>query len=97
MTDTVTATGYLVIAAVRSRYGQQEVREAKPRRITQKRPQLYTDEIAVKISVRVPSAAFGPFRAEAVIDVPAELIAENNVQVTAQEPDRITEGDYVGG
>jgi hypothetical protein len=86
MTDTVTATGYVVLKAVRSRYGKQEVREAKVAKVTQSRPSMGTDEIAVKLSIRVPIAAFGPFAASAVIDVPAELIAENNVEVEAQEP-----------
>jgi hypothetical protein len=86
MTDTVTATGYIVLEAVRSRYGKQEVRDAKVRKVTQARPGLSTDQIAVKLQIRVPAAAFGPFQAAAVIDVPAELIAENNVEVQAEEP-----------
>lgn len=87
MGETVQATGYLVIQGIRNRHGKQEVGSAKARRITQSRPQMGTDEIAVKLSVRVPAAAFGPFAASAVIDVPAELVADNNVEVTAGEPD----------
>lgn len=97
MTETVKATGYLVIRATRSRHGTQDVISAKIGRTTQSRPAMSGDEIAVKISVSVPTAAFGPFKAEATIDIPAELIAENNVQVTAQEPESFTEGNYVGG
>jgi hypothetical protein len=84
MAETVTATGYVVLEGVRSRYGKQEVREGKVRRVTAGRPTLHTDEIAVKLSIQVPVAAFGPFQASAVIEVPEDLIAANNVEVVAE-------------
>lgn len=87
MTETVAAIGYVVVQGVRSRYGKQEVREAKVRRVTQSRPSLGTDEIAVKLAVRVPVAAFGPFEAAAVVDIPEDLVAANNVEVTAENPE----------
>lgn len=87
MSDTVEATGYVVVQGIRSRYGKQEVRSARVRRITQSRPRLGTDEIAVKLAVRVPVAAFGPFEAAAVVDIPEDLVAANNVEVTAENPE----------
>lgn len=86
MSDTVEATGYLVVLGERSSYGAQNVIRAKVRRITQGRPLMVTDEIAVKLTVRVPAAAFGPFKAAAVIEVPEDLVAEPIVEVTVEDP-----------
>jgi hypothetical protein len=42
---------------------------------TTRRPdQLEPGAVAVKLTVRLPRAAFDPLQPEAVIDVPAELI-----------------------
>lgn len=84
MGETVKATGYLVFEGIRSRYGKQGVTQGKLRRVTQSRPSMTTDEIAVRITVEVPAAAFGPFQAEATVVVPEELV-QNGVTVEAIE------------
>lgn len=84
MAETVTATGYVVVKGIRARYGDHDVRSGKALRVTAGRPTLHTDEIAVKLSIKVPVAAFGPFEAAAVVEIPEDLIAANNVEVVAE-------------
>lgn len=71
----VTATAYLTVQGIRSRHGDKTVRQAKITRITQSRPSsLALDQIAVRVMVQLPSAAFEPLRPEALIVVPEEMI-----------------------
>ena len=75
MNETVDATGYLILRGVRSRYGDKSVHTAKFGRTVQSAPgRLERDDVAVKITVRLPSAAFDPLRPEALVIVPEELV-----------------------
>lgn len=83
----VNATGYLVVEGVRARYGNKSVTEAKTVRITKGKPSTLTaDQIAVKVTIRLPAKAFDALQPEAVILVPEELI-QQPVEVQAVNPE----------
>lgn len=85
MSGTVDATAFLTVEGTRSRYGDKSVRSAKVARVTQGRPaQLSADQVAVRVTVRLPIAAFDPLRPDALIVVPEELI-QRPVEVEATE------------
>lgn len=74
MSETVDATGYLVIEGWRNRVSGR-VLTAKTVRLTQGKPaSLMVDQVAVKVTVRLPAKAFDALQPEAVIIVPEELI-----------------------
>jgi len=84
--DYVDATAYLTIEGERSRYGSKGVLRAKVARTTQGKPATLTaDQIAVKVTVRMPARAFDALQPEAVIIVPEELV-QQPVEVEAVEP-----------
>jgi hypothetical protein len=85
--EMVDATGYLVVEGARTRWSPYRVSVAKIGRVTQKKPTtLHADEIAVKVTIRLPAKAFDALQPEAVILVPEELI-QHPVQVEAVDPD----------
>lgn len=85
MSGTVEATAYLTVEGTRSRYSDKSVTAAKVTRVTKGRPaQLSADQVAVRVTVQLPAAAFDPLRPEAMIVVPEELI-QRPVEVEATE------------
>lgn len=86
--DTVEATGYLIVEGRRSRYsGATLYDQGRVAALRTKKPaQLLTDQVAVKVTVRVPKAAFEPLTPEAVIEVPEELV-QHRVEVVAEPQD----------
>ncbi|OBJ24624.1 hypothetical protein [Mycobacterium sp. 1245801.1] len=85
MSETVDATAYLTVEGTRWRHGTKQVRDAKVVRVTQGRPaQLTADQVAVRVTVRLPVEAFDPLRPEALIVVPEELV-QRPVEVEATE------------
>lgn len=58
---------------------------ARVQRVTQERPgKVAAGCIVVKIRLRIPAEAWEPFRPEAVIDVPADLV-QHPVEVVAED------------
>lgn len=89
MSDTVDATGYIVVEAKRANYGYvgrpREVREAKLVKVLRSKPaELVGDQVAVKVTIRLPKSAFEALSPEAVIEVPEDLV-QKPVEVTARE------------
>jgi hypothetical protein len=85
MSETIDATAYLTLEGTRSRYGAKSVRTAKVVRVTQGRPaQLTVDQVAMRVTVRLPAAAFDPISPEALVVVPDELI-QRPVEIEATE------------
>jgi hypothetical protein len=89
---TVDATFYVQIEATRTRWrtnaaGEPAVDSAKAVRITQSRPRTQApDTVMVKLTVRLPVAAFDPLRPEAVVVVPESLTEAAPVEVVAIDP-----------
>ncbi|MCV7205278.1 hypothetical protein H7J71_25050 [Mycolicibacterium peregrinum] len=84
--EMVEATGYLTVEGERSRYGAKHVTRAKLARLTQGKPAvLSADQVAVKVTIRIPAKAFDALQPEAVIIVPEELV-QHPVEVEAVEP-----------
>lgn len=84
MTAPLFADAYLQVRKFTSYWGTP--REARVVRCTQTKP----DEpipgcIVVKVKLRIPVAAWGPFEPEAVIDVPADLV-QQPIEVEAVDP-----------
>lgn len=74
----VDVTGYLVIEPTHLRGDQ--VIKAKVSRATQRLPQLSNGEVAVRVTVRLPSAVFSPV-ADVFVEVPADMVAKAVVRV----------------
>lgn len=88
MSGTIDATAYLTLEGTRSRYGDKSIRAAKVVRVTQGRPaQVTADQVAIRVTVRLPIAAFDPLRPEALIVVSEDLI-QRPVEIEATESDR---------
>jgi hypothetical protein len=85
MSDTVDGTAYLTVRAERLQWGDKRVTNAKITRVTQSKPaSLNLDEIAVKITIRLPAKAFDALQPEAIVVVPESLI-QHTVEVEATE------------
>lgn len=91
MSDTVDASGFIVIAPKRAtwgnpdEYGLRRVMDARITRFVKKAPTFLEEgEVAVKVRFRLPIAAFDPLHPSAVIDVPIDLI-QREVIVEAVE------------
>jgi hypothetical protein len=67
---------------------QRMPRAAKVVALTQKRPDRpRPNTVIVKLTVRVPKAAFLPLRPEAVVVIPEDMVVANEpVEVTAEDP-----------
>lgn len=67
--------------------GDRQVRGIKAVGITQKRPDRPRSGVIVaKLTVRVPDAAFLPLRPEAIVVVPADMVATSPIEVEAGDP-----------
>lgn len=65
------------------------IRAAKVVALTQKPPgRPRTGTVTVKLTVRVPRAAFVALRPEAVIEIPTDLVQGNPVEVVAEDPNQ---------
>jgi hypothetical protein len=83
----VDAPAYLQIEAERYNYGGEGVRGAKVVGITQKRPvSPRRGVIVVKVTLRIPIAAFEPLQPEAVVVIPTSLTEPHPIEVEAQDP-----------
>lgn len=92
MADTHDATFYVQLEPEWSRMpdyrtGEKTVRAVKAARITQSRPDRpKPGTVVIKLTTRVPDAAFLPLRPEAVIEIPTDLTDPHPVEVTATDP-----------
>jgi hypothetical protein len=88
MAEYVDATAFIVVKAQRGAYRINGKRPVYSAKITQSRqsrpPKLGAEEVAVKVTVRLPKAAFDPLEPEALVVVPEELV-QHVVEVEAQE------------
>lgn len=67
--------------------GERKLRGVKATRITQGRPERpMPGTVVIKLTTRIPDAAFLPLRPEAVIEIPTDLTVANPVEVTATDP-----------
>jgi hypothetical protein len=83
--ETVDAITYLTVEGTRRRYGDKVVHAAKVARVTQNPPaQLSKDQVAVRVTIRLPAKAFDPLKPEALVVIPEELI-QHPVEVEATE------------
>ena len=84
MAEPLIADAYLQVKKSRF-YGSWHT-EARVMRCTQNKPDIVEPGcIVVKVRLRLPAEAWGPFEPEAVIDVPADLI-QHPIQVEAVDP-----------
>jgi hypothetical protein len=68
--------------------GEKQLRGAKVVRVTQEKPKRpLPGVVLVKLTIRVPSAAFLPLRPEAVVVIPEEMTAASlPIEVEAGDP-----------
>ena len=67
--------------------GDHAVESAAVERVTQKRPaRPVPGTVLVKLTIRLPKAAFYPLRPEAVVVVPESLAEANPIEVEALDP-----------
>jgi len=67
--------------------GNRALLGAKVVTITQKRPSRPRGgTVLVKLTIRVPEAAFLPLRPEAIVVIPEEMTATTPIQVEAEDP-----------
>jgi hypothetical protein len=82
-----TASFYIVVEGTTAYYGD-DIAGFKGRRLTAKKPsKLGKNEIAIKLSVRIPKQAFEAFQPEATIDIPADLAIAPSVDVAVDAPE----------
>jgi hypothetical protein len=68
-------------------YNRDRVRGAKVVALTQKKPaEPRGGTVVVKLTIRIPEAAFLPLRPEAVIVIPEDMTAPYPIQVEAGDP-----------
>lgn len=87
----VDATAYLVVEGTRRRYGAvnretglRPIDNARVAALRIGRPsRLERDQVAVKVTVRLPAAAFDPLQPTALITVPEDLIQRGPIEVDA--------------
>ena len=85
--DTVDATGYLIIEGTRRRYGDRSVDTAKLVALRVNRPaRLDRDQVAVKVTLRIPAAVFDPLTPQALVIVPGSLVDRAPIEVEAVDP-----------
>lgn len=90
MSETVTATAYLVVQGRdrRSWGDDKRVRSAAVTKARRAKPDsLGEDEIVVKVRIELPRQAFEPLEPEALVVVPEELV-QHVVEVEAQADGR---------
>lgn len=67
--------------------GDRVLRGAKAVAITQKRPSRpKSGSVLVKLTVRIPAAAFLPLRPEAIVVIPEGMTVTTPVEVVAEDP-----------
>jgi hypothetical protein len=86
MTDYVSSIGYLVIEGKRRGWNNEFCDNGRVVAVRTNKPaQLFRDQVAVKVTLKVPKLAFEALTPEAVIEVPEELV-QRPVQVEAVDP-----------
>lgn len=71
----------------RDKNGDLNIVGAKVARMTQKRPESpIGGTVLVKLTIRVPNAAFLPLRPAAVVVIPEDMTETNPVEVVAENP-----------
>lgn len=85
MTECVTATAYLVVEGKRRSWKNDlyETGRVVASR-THKPAQLLADQVAVKVTLKIPKLAFEALTPEAVIEIPEDLV-QRPVQVATAE------------
>jgi hypothetical protein len=83
----VDATFYAQVEPIWSRYNRTRLEGAKVVTLTQKKPDSPRGgTVTVKLTVRVPAAAFLPLQPEAVVVVPDDMTATTPVVAVAEDP-----------
>jgi hypothetical protein len=68
-------------------FGEERVRKAKVVGLTQQRPERpRRGVIVVKLTIRIPEAAFLPLRPEAIVVIPEGMTAPYPIEVEAGDP-----------
>lgn len=83
-----TATFYAVVQATYGTWGsyKEKIDHIKVVRVTQGKPEkLGKNEVAVKLNLEMPDAAFKPFSAAATVTVPASH-AQHPIHVITEQP-----------
>jgi len=101
MSGHVDATAYLVIHADRQTWGRPDaetglnpIESARVVTLRQGRPaKLERDEVAVKVTVRLPFAAFEPLTPTAIVTVPTDLALRGTIEVDATDANAAAEDD----
>lgn len=92
MSKSVDATFYAQVEPEWSHYasrltGEKTVQGAKVVTITQGKPQKQrSGTVLVKLTIRVPEAAFLPLRPEAIVVIPEDMAAVAPLEVEAGDP-----------
>lgn len=91
MGDYVEATAHLVVSGKRT-YGPlnangiRSVSEARIARMTANKPQrLEADEVAVKVTIRLPAEVFDPLTPTAVLTIPEDMVQRGVIEIEAGE------------
>jgi len=87
----VDATFYAQVEPEWSRYrtvgGEKALEGAKVVTITQRKPSRPRGgTVLVKLTIRVPEAAFLPLRPEAIVVVPEDMTIASPIEVVAEDP-----------
>lgn len=93
MTSTVRATTYLILDATRTRWGSADpetgLKPVESVRVAASRVNrpavLERDQIAIKVTVEVPTGAFDPITPAALVVVPEDLIDRRPIDVEAED------------
>lgn len=84
------ATFYAQVEPVWSRWrtnGEHTVQGAKVVRLTQAKPaKQMGGTVLVKLTLRIPEAAFLPLRPEAVVVIPEDMAAVQPIEIEAVDP-----------
>lgn len=71
----------------RNSEGQRALRGAKVVNVTQRKPERPKGgTVLVKLTIRVPEAAFLPLRPEAIVVVPEDMTIASPIEVVAEDP-----------
>lgn len=92
MSNYVDATFYAQVEPEWSRYvdhrGLRTLNGAKVTTITQKRPQRPKGgTVLVKLTIRIPEAAFQPLRPQAIVVIPEDMTVVSPIEVAAEDPE----------
>ena len=91
----VTTSAFVVIKAKRSQYGREDpdtglrpVVGGNAVRMTKSRPsKLQLDELAIRVTFRIPEEAFAPITPLVQVTIPDEFVMKAGTQITVEPED----------